>query len=376
MSITTARPQGREQTRAAVADAADVLRSGGLVVFPTETVYGVAALADSDAGVAALRALKAGGRPEAFTAHLPDREDARRLIDEPGLTLRQLMRKAFPGAVTAVVEVPEQTIGQRIAALGWAPQARDRVYRQGYVGLRCPDHPLARELLRAVDGVVVAASAGREAVDAEKAVDAAAGRVDYVLDGGRCRFGKPSTVVRFSGRGANQSAVIERVGVYEPRSIRKLMRWNLLLVCSGNTCRSPMAEGIARQLIAEQLGVKADELDAQGVAVSSAGAYAQPGSPPSPEAVAAVADMGADISNHRSSTLTPERVQAADAIYTMTDAHRQAVLDLMPGAAAKTQRLDPGADIEDPIGAGSAVYRRTAEAIRRHLTQRLQEQLA
>ena len=155
MSITTARPQGREQTRAAVADAADVLRSGGLVVFPTETVYGVAALADSDAGVAALRALKAGGRPEAFTAHLPDREDARRLIDEPGLTLRQLMRKAFPGAVTAVVEVPEQTIGLRITALGWAPQARDRVYRQGYVGLRCPDHPLARELLRAVDGVVV-----------------------------------------------------------------------------------------------------------------------------------------------------------------------------------------------------------------------------
>lgn len=139
--------------------------------------------------------------------------------------------------------------------------------------------------------------------------------------------------------------------------------YRILLVCTGNTCRSPMAEALALDLLKDR--PRAD--------VSSAGVYTSDGLPASAEAVAVMAEHGLDLSGHRSRLLTAEMVAAADGIYTMTASHRRAVVQAFPEAELKTQRLLPHADIADPIGGPKSAYEQTAAQIQRGLKERFTE---
>lgn len=150
----------------------------------------------------------------------------------------------------------------------------------------------------------------------------------------------------------------------------------ILLVCSGNTCRSSMAEGLARHLL-EQKGL----LDS--VTVLSAGTAACAGHPATPEAVTALSEEGIDLSNHRAQALTPELIKVADLVLTMTGSHRQQVLRLVPAAAGKVHLLKKYAescageletaesdwtyDILDPFGQPLEVYRQVAQELKNNL---------
>jgi len=82
---------------------------------------------------------------------------------------------------------------------------------------------------------------------------------------------------------------------------------------------------------------------------------------------------GLDLTGHRSQPLTAELVDQADAIFTMTQSHHQAVLGAVPSADIKAQRLDPDQDIADPFGGPQELYEQTARQIEQALTQRKKE---
>lgn len=133
----------------------------------------------------------------------------------------------------------------------------------------------------------------------------------------------------------------------------------LIFVCTGNTCRSPMAEGLLKHL----LGPACDW------EISSAGVCAANGVPASPNAVAAMREKGIDISGYRSTHLSPERIEEADLLVTMTRGHRDAVVAIAPESAGKVFLLKSfgiaqcPADIYDPVGEALEVYRRVRDEI-------------
>jgi L-threonylcarbamoyladenylate synthase len=172
-----------------LARAVAVLEGGGLVAFPTETVYGLGADAARDAAVA--RIFTAKGRPRAhpLIVHLAD---GARLddwaIDVPEVA-RRLARAAWPGPLTIILRK-----GPRVAAAttGGADT----------VGLRVPAHPVAQALLRRFGGGIAAPSANRFGAVSPTTADHVAGElgdaVDYLLDGGPCEVGVESTIVDLS----------------------------------------------------------------------------------------------------------------------------------------------------------------------------------
>ena len=112
-------------------------------------------------------------------------------------------------------------------------------------------------------------------------------------------------------------------------------------------------------------------MDAKGYAVASAGVYALNGTRATPQAVEAVGAMGADLTRHRSQSLTPELLHSADLVLVMGRAHENAVR--MMSAATKASTLDPQGDIEDPIGSDVATYRGLAEQMEKLIHARLRE---
>ena len=103
----------------------------------------------------------------------------------------------------------------------------------------------------------------------------------------------------------------------------------ILFLCSGNTCRSPMASALAAKLLAERLGISASELPLRHIVVQSAGLHANRGNRAAKEAVEVLTPLKADLSNHFSQPVTNDLLRRADLIYTMTEAHREEVLELL-----------------------------------------------
>lgn len=353
-----------------IASAARVMEAGGLVLLPTETSYGLAGLLTHAGARGKLRAVKTTSSP--FVPHLSDAKQAEGITGELPPFARKLTAKFWPGPVGIAFPVVAATRDSSAAALGL--DAGDLFDAGGEVTLRVPDHPVARDVAARLSGpmaVVAAATttagpAFRPADLAPPALDAA----ELLLDAGASRYNRPSTLVRFLPPDQYE---VTRVGVYERRILDRMLKTTLLFVCSGNTCRSPMAMALARRQIAETLGVPEDKLEAGGVSVLSAGTFAMGGGRATPQAVQAASDLGADLSRHRSRPLTVELIQQADRIYTMGRSHRAAVLSLVPSAAEKTQTLDPAGDIEDPIGSDVTVYRSLAHDLDRLIRARLAE---
>ncbi len=182
--------------------AAAILRSGGLVSFPTETVYGLGADARDGRAVAAIYAAK--GRPSfnPLIVHLPDLATARTLAEFDDLSLK-LARAFWPGPLTLVLPLkPDAGLSDLVTA--GLPS----------VALRVPAHPVAHRLLAEFAGPVAAPSANPSGqispTTADHVLDGLSGRIDAVIDGGPCPVGLESTIALSDG---DQVAILRDGGV-------------------------------------------------------------------------------------------------------------------------------------------------------------------
>ena len=351
-----------------IAGAAALLREGKLVVLPTETVYGAAGLLTDATALSRLRALEPAAKPKPLVIHLGHRDDARRFIAKPSDLGERMMKKLWPGPVALVFDVPperQQEVAQELKV------PVEELYDNGSITLRCPDHVVATAVIAQAAGPVVVRKAGG-ATDPATRADAAnvwSEQVDLILDAGPTRYSKPSTILKVNG----DSYDVVRTGIYDQRIIERLLRTTILFVCSGNTCRSPMAEALTRQMLAKKLNISEEELEKRGYTVVSAGSFAMPGARAAAAAVEALKPIGADLSRHRSRPLSVELVHQADVVFTMSRGHSAAVTSLVPSAADKVVTLNPEGDIDDPIGADLGVYQSLAGQLQTYIEKRLAE---
>jgi len=351
---------------ASAGKAARAIAAGKLVGFATETVYGIAALATNDETMARLRELK--NRPRRpFSFHVGRRQDVGRYVAHVPPGAQRLINKSWPGPITLLLPTGGKLADRKLQRAG----LYDRLCSDGLIGLRCPDLRVAQQMLSGVDGPVVAPSANLAGEQSPRSADEVLaqldGQIDMLLDSGPTQYGTDSTIVRF----ADDDWRIVRQGVYERQDIRKRTCWTVMFVCTGNTCRSPMAAGIAGKLLAERFGCRVRDLPSRGVDVISAGLFAGSGAGASPEAIRAARAHGADISRHRAQNVTIELINSADLIFCMEDLHRSGLCDIAGDAADRIRLLDGHKPIGDPVCGGAEIYAKTADRIeklvRKHL---------
>jgi L-threonylcarbamoyladenylate synthase len=174
----------------AIARGVDILRRGGLVAFPTETVYGLGADASNEAAVRRIFTIKQRPADHPVIVHIPDASHLPRWAAAVPEAAVRLAAAFWPGPLTLVLE---RAAGVLDAVTGG----------QSTVGLRVPYHPLALDLLRAFDGGIAAPSANRfgrlSPTSAQHVLTELGGQIDLVLDGGACQVGIESTIVDVSG---------------------------------------------------------------------------------------------------------------------------------------------------------------------------------
>jgi len=168
----------------ALRQAVAVLRAGGLVAFPTDTVYGLAALPTDRAAVARIYEVKGRntGRPIALLLSDADRLTEVALLPK---VAGPVARRFWPGGLTLILPKTEMVCKE--------------ISQGPTVGVRVPDLALARRLIRAAGGVLAVTSANRSgepaALTAAEVLEQVGGRIELVIDGGRCPGGIPSTVL-------------------------------------------------------------------------------------------------------------------------------------------------------------------------------------
>ena len=316
MKILKINPKQPEEEK--INEAANLLKKEGVLVFPTDTVYGIGTFYKNEKGLKRIFALKKRPGTKPIAILIDNSENALKMVEAS---------PSWPGAVTLLLK----------AKISLSPFLKDSSSR---VGLRVPDYPLLLKLLK-ISGPLAATSAnisGQPANSEVKTIDKRIlDGVDLVIDAGETS-GQESSVWDFSSQPA------------------KLIRGKVLFVCTGNSCRSPMAAGLLRKILKNK-GNKKITVDSAGFLFPRGGA--------TEEAIAVMKDDGVDLISHKSKLAKPLLIKNSDLILVMEKIHKERILEILPQAAEKIFVLD----IPDPIGRPLSFY----EEISKRIKQKIEE---
>jgi len=344
------------------------MRQGGLMVLPTETVYGIAALASNESAVKRLLEVKGRREGQALPVAIAGYEMLSDYIPAPGVLGLRLARRCWPGPLTLVFDGTATE-----SQFAHYPQSVHRaIMPDGTIGMRVPNCPITQAILTELGEPIALTSANlsgeNPAITAEEVLTSLGDKVDLILDGGESDLKKPSTVIRVEV----DTLEILREGAITSDTIEKLTAKIILFVCTGNTCRSPMAEVICKKLLAERLQCSPDDLENCGYLVLSAGVAANPNDGASPMAREVVSTYGMCLEDHQSQPLTETLIRFADQIFVLARNHREAILSFWPNVDMRLHVLRPdGGDISDPIGGNYDVYERCANEIETAIAARI-----
>jgi protein arginine phosphatase len=329
----------------AMLPAVEAIRQGGIAVVPCESGYSFAARVDALERLEALA--DRIGSPISLIAAPEMLEHIGHRVSAP---VKRLVSRVWPGSVGIGLPATES---------------------EPYERWRWPSHRAFEALTMAIDFPLSLVEPAHIAGSEETAIAVAdlGHGVDIIIDDGPIAC-KPVTWITVDHSGFR----VEQPGsVTEEQLFALAARW-IVFVCTGNTCRSPMAEMLCKTRLAGRLGCPIDELPARGFRILSAGVAGYPGDAPSPEAVDVLREFGADLSGHRSQPLTMETVAHADYLIGMTRSHLLSVLTRYPVVGGSLRLLcGVEGDLDDPIGAGIEVYAACSRTIVRHVDRLISE---
>lgn len=332
----------------------DLLGRGQLVAFSSEAGYDVVANALAPEAVSRLAAAVPR---QSLTVALSHPAEALDWV--PGLSGlgQRLGRRSWPGLLTLVCD---SQVNSGLASR--LPESvRQLLWVDGAISLRMPEHKALRLVLSLVDRPLVLGTitSGTTPQDFDH-------EIALAIEDGLLRSGKAPSKVRVLGK---QWQLLQE-GALSEAEVEELVPCRILFVCTGNTCRSPLAQALCAKLLAERLGCAIQDLPRHGFVVQSAGLVATPGGLAAPEAMDVAREFGADLDSHRSQPLTFDLLSQVDHLFAMTHSHMRALLSQGLDWGPEPRLLSPqGHDVSDPIGGSLEVYRECAQQILEYLQE-------
>ncbi|MBW8885731.1 MAG: Sua5/YciO/YrdC/YwlC family protein, partial [Planctomycetia bacterium] len=242
--------------RDAIHRVVQALVEGKVVALPTETVYIAAASGLSERGVARLLTIRHGQLDGPATLAVRSTDEVLDYVPQLPAIGQRLARRCWPGPVT--LQLPDAQPESAVYRL--PAKVREAVVPDTEIRLRVPAHEMVLSALRLLAGPVVMIGARRasdpDSITAEDVVSRLSGEIDIILDDGRCKFAQKSSIVRVDEGGFR----VVRPGVFTEANLKRLASFMVVLVCTGNTCRSPMAEVMLKKRVADRVGCKIDQL--------------------------------------------------------------------------------------------------------------------